>query len=51
MHLLSTFETLGQKLEVFLSIFSGNKITLEWITPLPIFKSTPPPPHYDLPAV
>ena len=30
-NLLSIFETLGQKLKVFLSIFCGTKMTLEWI--------------------
>ena len=30
-NLLSIFETLGQKMGVFLSIFCGTKITLEWI--------------------
>ena len=32
-HLLSIFETLGQKLEVLVSIFFGTKITLEWVIP------------------
>ena len=41
--LLSIFETLGQKLEVLLSIFCGTKITLEWITPSP-FLDLPPLP-------
>ena len=30
---MNIFEAFGQKLEVLLSILSGNKITLEWITP------------------
>ena len=42
---MSIFETLGQKLEVLLSIFCGTKINLEWITPPPPFLdlATPPP--------
>ena len=36
---MNIFEALGQKLEVLLSILSGNKITLEWITS-----------HYALPT-
>ena len=41
---MSILETLGQKLEVLLSIFCGTKINLEWITPPPppIFRSIPP---------
>ena len=41
-HLLSIFETLGQKFEVLLSIFCDTKITLEWVTPCPLFKSSQP---------
>ena len=42
MHLLSIFRAFGQKMEVLLSIFCGTKITLQRITPSPIFRSTPP---------
>ena len=34
-HLLSIFQTLGQKLKILLNIFCGTKITFEWISPLP----------------
>ena len=46
-HLLSIFETLGQKLEVSLNIFCGTKFTLDWIT-----QPSPSPPtrqFLDLP--
>ena len=36
-HLLSIFETFGQKLEVLLSIFCETKIIWKWITPSPKF--------------
>ena len=39
---MSIFETLGQKLEILLSIFRGTKINVRWIIP-PIFRSTPAP--------
>ena len=38
---MSILETLGQKLEVLLSIFCGTKINLEWITPPPPFPTPP----------
>ena len=54
-HLLSIFETLGQKLEVLLSTFRSTKRNLEWIYPplclthpliLNFFKPPlPPTPH------
>ena len=45
-YLLRIFETLGQKLEVLLSIFCDIKITREWIT-LPYLDLHP---HYALPT-
>ena len=44
-HMPSIFKTLGQKLEVLLSIFCGTKITLEWITSH-FWIYTPSPPLY-----
>ena len=46
------FQTAIFKFEVLLSIFCGTKITLEWTTPLPIFRSNPSPimpyPHINI---
>ena len=52
-HLLSIFETLGQKLEFFLSIFCGTKITLEWIYPPPQLCLTHPllPKYFEPPLL
>ena len=41
---MGIFETLGQKLEVLLSVFCGTKSNFEWIAP-------PPPPFLDLPPI
>ena len=48
-HLPSIVETLGDQLEVLLSIFCGIKNTLNWVTPPPPLLFLDLLPHHALP--